>query len=226
MFAKVAAAVKAVKPAALLSSRMPVDYNCLHFNHSLHQSFDPSKNRGQLMDTAPLRVALPDYQGLPVERRRPGPDPAADAGRHRPACLVRTSTGWPGTGRISRPSVAMTFYQGDSSCPNPKASRADLMCRLMRGRDERPGFRPSGPLCGPDDEDNLRDGQVLLLGNRAICDIQVSLDYLPAEAWIYDLDLQTPASARLSGRRPESAVYDRLRLVHGADPENARTGAG
>ena len=118
-FAKVAAAVKAVKPAALLSTECPVDYNCLHFNHSLHQSFDPSKNRGQLMDTAPLRVALPDYRvcqwngGALAQILRLMPD---GTGRLPGTDFDRLARNW----QNIRPSVAMTFYQATHPARIPR----------------------------------------------------------------------------------------------------------
>jgi len=189
MFAKVAASVKAVKPDVLLSTESPVDYNCVHFNHSLHQAFDPNKLREQLADTAPLQVALPDYRvcqwtgGAVAQTLRLSPD---GTGRQPGTPFDRLSRNWQNV----RPAVSRTFSRGDYAQPNPVASRPDVLCRRIRGISEELVFG-TRPAVRRSDEDTLRQGLVLLRANRLPCTITLPLAYRPERASLYDLDQQT-----------------------------------
>ena len=196
MFAKVAAAVKAIKPDALLSTESPVDYNCIHFNHSLHQAFDPAKIREQLVDTAPLQVAFPDYKvcqwngGALAQTLRLSPD---GSGRQPGTPFDRLARNW----QNIRQAVSRTYHRGDVSLPNPVSSRADMNCRRIRGATEdlvfgtRPALRES-------DENDLRSGRIFLLDDRVTSEVGLPLDYRPVGAWIYDLEHQTLAALEYS----------------------------
>jgi hypothetical protein len=192
IFAKVAAAVKAVKPDALLSTESPVDYNCIHFNHSLHQAFDPAKIREQLADTAPLQVALPDYKvcqwtgGALAQTLRLSPD---GTGRRPGTLFDRLSRNW----QNIRPAVSRTYHRGDVSLPNPVASRDDLHCRRIRGSNEDLVFG-TRPAVRRSDEKDLRNGLVFLRKGRLTSEVSLLLEYRPACAWLYDLEQQTLAA--------------------------------
>lgn len=191
MFAKVAAAVKAVKPDALLATECPVDYNCMHFNYSLHQFFDPAKGGQYPRETAPLRVALPDYivclwtGGAVAQTLMLMPD---GFGRQPDTLMERYAIDW----QNLRASVADALYHGDISLPNPKTSRGDAHCRRIRSNDEDVllGSRPALRDCDRDAWTNYR---VELLEDMVETEVAVPLGYLPAEAWLYDIEKQTLA---------------------------------
>jgi hypothetical protein len=180
LYAKVARAVRAVKPDALLSTEAPADFNHRHFNHSLHQIF-----------TMEMPYALhtgAGVAGAPLQLQPLWWNPGAE------------DAPW----LAAYPAVADTFASGDASLFDPASYPAGMWCRRVRGageelviggralaKEETPGRHCLAPI-----------------GERTRTEIMLLLDYKPEQALIYDLQARTlePLAWKILGRELRFSV--------------------
>jgi hypothetical protein len=179
LYEKVARAVRAIRPDALLSTEAPADLNHRHFNHSLHQIASMELPEALEEDVSPLRVALPKY------RLHTGAAVAGPSMQMQPL--------WQAPGEDDAPWIAAfsaarpTLSDGDASLPDPIADPAGMRCRRVRGEtdDVVVGVR-SDWSDGPTVSHRL-----LFRGDRVKSRITLPLEYRPAAAWLFDLEART-----------------------------------
>ena len=175
VYAKVARAVREVKPDALLSTEAPADFNHVHFNHALHSMNDLEIPYAVSEEPSPLRVALPAY------RLHSTATVAAPSLQLQPL--------WQYVGAEDAPwlaayaAIAPVFCDGDASLPDPITDRPDMGCRWMRGgaEDLVTGVRALDP------EEPKHNVMLLPREDRVRTEVTVPLGYTPAAAWLFDL---------------------------------------
>ena len=193
MFEKVSKALRAIKPDILLSTESPVDYNFLYFNHSLNQYFHDELYK-LTNDTAPLRVAFPDYQvvqwngGAVAQAMALMPD---GYGRRYdiPADLTMSENL-----QCLRAAVRDTYVYGDVSSPNPTVlSGEGSEARVIRGEDEDLIFiaRPTRSM---EYVDSYRQLMIPLLPGKEKTTVSLPLNYRPAEALCYGIEKKSLSS--------------------------------
>ena len=183
LYAKVSAAVKPIKPDILLAVEGPSDFVNLHFNVSLHQMVG-NQNEYVARDTAPLRVALPDFVvvqwngGGVSQSLRLLPDGTGHAGDSEMALLTSR---WSSVRR----SVQRTLNTGNAATPNPVSSSADMHCRWIRSDEEDViiGVRP--------EEAHSMLDPILLKKDTVCSTVTLPLGYTPAQLFLYDIVEQT-----------------------------------
>ena len=183
LYSKVAAAVKKINPDILLAVEGPSDYVNLHFNLALHQMVG-DQNEFVARDTAPLRVALPDFVvvqwngGGVAQSLRLLPDGTGHAGESEVAGLTNA---W----FTVRHAAAASLSTGNAATPNPVSSSPDMHCRWIQTPHEDIiiGARP-------EDAHGMLD-PVLLKKDTIRSTVTVPLGYLPTEFFLYDIEKLT-----------------------------------
>ncbi len=124
-YAKVARAVRGVKPDALLSTEAPADFRFPYLNHALHSMNDLEIPYSVSEGTSPLRVALPEYR--------------LHSTATVAAPVLQIQSIWQYVGAedapwvAAYPAVAPVFCDGDASLPDPITDQPDMASRRGRG---------------------------------------------------------------------------------------------
>ena len=183
LYAKVADAAKAIRPDILLAVEGPSDFVNLRFNLALHQMVGDQMEH-LARDTAPLRVALPDFVvvqwtgGGVAQSLRLLPDGTGHAGDSESA---RLAAKW----FPVHQAVKRTLSRGNVATPNPVSSSADMHCRWIQAETEDLviGVRP---------EPTHREHDPVLLKRDTVCStVTLPLGYAPSELYLYDIEKQT-----------------------------------
>ena len=175
LYAKVARAVREVRPDALLSTEAPVDFNHRHFNHSLHQIFSMELPHALAGGVSPLRVALPAYR-LHTGSAVAGPS-------------VQLQPLWHAPGEDDAPwltaftAARKVICDGDVAVNDPAAVPSGMLCRRVSGGSEDVviGLRPHWV------DDPAASHRLSFDPGRSRTRIVFPLDYRPAGAWLFDL---------------------------------------
>lgn len=185
LYAKVADAAKAIRPDLLLAVEGPSDFVSLRFNLALHQMVGDQMEH-LARDTAPLRVALPDFVvvqwtgGAVAQSLRLLPDGSGHAGDSE---VARLGAKW----FPVRQAFWRTLSQGNAATSNPTSSSADMHCRWIQGEGEDVviGARPE-PTHGEHDP-------VVLKKDTVCSTVTLPLGYAPTDLYLYDIEKQTAA---------------------------------
>ena len=186
VYAKVADATKAVQPDMLLAVEAPSDFVNLRGNLGLHQLVGDQMTHLD-RDTAPLRVALPDFViiqwngGGIAQALRLLPDGQGHAGDSEQA---RLAAKW----FPVHQAVRRTLRRGNAATPNPKCTSPGMSCRWVRGdgEDVIVGVRHRQTVTEQD--------PVLLQADRVSSTVTVPLGYAPSALYLYDVEQQTAAA--------------------------------
>jgi hypothetical protein len=176
LYAKVAEAVRAVKPDALLSTEAPADFNHRHFNHSLHQISKMEFPYALGEDVSPLRVALPSY------RLHSGAGVAGTSLQLQPLWLAPGADEAPWLAAFS--AARETLCDGDPTLPDPDVSPSGMLCRRVTGKGE--DVITGARVAWIDDPEAPH--RLPLARNCAESMIVMPLSYEPEAAWLFDLE--------------------------------------
>ena len=196
---KVSKALRAIKPDIIISTESPVDYNFLYFNHSLNQYFHDELYK-LANDTAPLRVAFPDYQivqwngGAVAQMMALLPD---GYGRcYTDPDDLRYSENL----QCFRAAVRKTYVYGDASSPNPAVlSGEGSDARVLRG-DGEDIVMIARPARGPEYAKKYEKGVLPLLPGKEKTTVSLPVSFRPVQALFFDIDRKA--------MRPIPFIYD------------------
>lgn len=131
LLSKVSAAVKAIKPDAILATESAIDFNRLYMNMALDQYLDENRVAYGIEDCSVFRVLFPDYyipriNGGPVmESLQLLPDGCGKFSL--PEDEYHRAANW----RKAREWMGDIYTEGAVPSTNPVASREDTQCRMI-----------------------------------------------------------------------------------------------
>ena len=131
LLGKVCAAVREVKPDAILAIESPVDFDCLYMNMALDQYLDPNRVEYGVEDCSIFRILFPEFyvpriNGGPVmESLQLLPDGCNEL--RLPAEEKQRFVNW----RAARKWMGDIYTEGDIPEWVPSVSRQDAQCRAI-----------------------------------------------------------------------------------------------